>query len=570
MSSRHMIVSELPSGSIDDGSATSSSDIDSAAIEDSCSESPGYYGSLQHHHHNGLPFRSPPASRLPPELVTTLFTYLESKQDQWAFVMTCRTWFNSCVEGIWFRPTVSTPTALILFLRTLRNQRLSVPYGSLVRRLNLTNVASAVDDQALLSTGACTHLERLTLASCGQLTDRSLVAIVSRNPNIQSIDISNLELLSDVTVLAIADTCRQLQGLYVTGCKLLTNASVVALSESCPMLKRIKLNGCTEISDDGVLALVANCPLLVELDLAGCVNVSDSTITRVLQGLSQLREFRLASNSGVTDEAFMELKPPVMLEKLRIIDLTSCVLISDTSVERLVKSAPRLRNVVLAKCVNITDRGIHYLTQLEASLHYLHLGHCSNITDRGINMLVRRCQKIQYIDVACCTQLTNAAVKDLSTLPKLRRIGLVKCQNITDIAIYSLAQRQGQDNTLERVHLSYCGNITLFAIMQLVNACERLTHLSLTGVPPFMRHDLTQFCRDPPPEFTQHQQAVFCVFSGAGVVKLRHHLNSMMAEQRRLIGDQMGHLPPVGAPPVQYMPRQGLDDDDEEPEDAFE
>lgn len=63
-------------------------------------------------------------------------------------------------------------------------------------------------------------------------------------------------------------------------------------------------------------------------------------------------------------------------------------------------------------------------------------------------------------------------------------------------------------------------------IIKLLNSCHRLTHLSLTGVPAFLREDLSHFCRNPPPEFTQHQRDVFCVFSGEGVSELREHLNN--------------------------------------------
>jgi F-box and leucine-rich repeat protein GRR1 len=59
----------------------------------------------------------------------------------------------------------------------------------------------------------------------------------------------------------------------------------------------------------------------------------------------------------------------------------------------------------------------------------------------------------------------------------------------------------------------------------LLNHCPRLTHLSLTGVQAFLREDLTIFCRNAPPEFTQQQREVFCVFSGDGVGRLRDFLN---------------------------------------------
>ena len=82
------------------------------------------------------------------------------------------------------------------------------------------------------------------------------------------------------------------------------------------------------------------------------------------------------------------------------------------------------------------------------------------------------------------------------------------------------------------------------SIVHLLNNCQKLTHLSLTGVQAFLRQDLERFCREAPQgkasvahfpphmtnylstEFTDHQRNVFCVFSGAGVTGLRNHLNS--------------------------------------------
>lgn len=41
----------------------------------------------------------------------------------------------------------------------------------------------------------------------------------------------------------------------------------------------------------------------------------------------------------------------------------------------------------------------------------------------------------------------------------------------------------------------------------------------------FLKPELTAFCREAPPEFTQQQRDVFCVFSGDGVNRLRDYLN---------------------------------------------
>jgi len=110
-----------------------------------------------------------------------------------------------------------------------------------------------------------------------------------------------------------------------------------------------------------------------------------------------------------------------------------------------------------------------------------------------------------------------------ANVPKLKRVGLVKVINITDEAIHALVERA---STLERLHLSYCNNLTVPAITYLLNKLPRLTHLSLTGVSSFRTSELQAFCRPAPKEFNEHQAQAFCVFSGNGISDLRRFLNS--------------------------------------------
>lgn len=132
-----------------------------------------------------------------------------------------------------------------------------------------------------------------------------------------------------------------------------------------------------------------------------------------------------------------------------------------------------------------------------------------------------------------------------SNLPRLKRIGLVRVSsctnrclllcsvlissrsfqvsNLTDQAIFALAER----TTLERIHLSYCENVSVSAVQFLLSRLSRLNHLSLTGVPAFRRADLQHFCRPPPKDFNPHQRSTFCVYSGKGVHELRKHLMAL-------------------------------------------
>ena len=176
---------------------------------------------------------------------------------------------------------------------------------------------------------------------------------------------------------------------------------------------------------------------------------------------------RLAHCSRITDSAFLDIphdpEIPRTFDSLRILDLTDCSELGDKGVEKIISNCPRLRNLILAKCRQITDRAVFAITKLGKNLHYIHLGHCARITDVSVEALAKACNRIRYIDLACCVNLTDSSVTKLAGLPKLKRIGLVKCAGITDRSIYALAM--GEVKNGRRVSgVSVLGKSTSFVL----------------------------------------------------------------------------------------------------------
>lgn len=224
------------------------------------------------------------------------------------------------------------------------------------------------------------------------------------------------------------------------------------------------------------MAFAQNCPNILEIDLHQCKLIEDEPITELFRSSNTLRELRLAYCDLITDNAFLSLPNNRTFDHLRILDLTCCSLLTDAAVDKIITVAPRLRNLVFAKCRNLTDAAVNSISRLGKNLHYLHLGHCGQIRDPAVIRLVSLCNRIRYIDLGCCVHLTDESIMKLANLPKLRRIGLVKCAAITDRSVYALAHagsaqaglfhhRNGNmlpiSSNLERVHLSYCTNLTL-------------------------------------------------------------------------------------------------------------
>ncbi|KAH7141406.1 hypothetical protein B0J13DRAFT_526648 [Dactylonectria estremocensis] len=497
----------------------------------------------------------PPVNRLPNEILISVFSKLSSTSDLYHCMLVSKRWARNTVDLLWHRPACTDWKKHSSICQTLGLAQPFFSYRDFIKRLNLAALADKVNDGSVMPLSVCTRVERLTLTNCRGLTDSGLIALVENSNSLLALDISNDKHITEQSINAIAEHCKRLQGLNISGCENISNEIHQAGMASQPFLgyrdsllttscnPQLKLNECAQLRDDAILAFAEHCPNILEIDLHQCTWIGNGPVTSLLARGNCLRELRLACCDLIDDDAFLSLPPNRVFEHLRILDLTSCTRLTDAAVQKLIDVAPRLRNLVLAKCRNITDAAVHAIAKLGKNLHYVHLGHCGQITDEGVKKLVQSCNRIRYIDLGCCTNLTDESVKRLALLPKLKRIGLVKCSSITDDSVFALAEaayrpRVRRDasgmfvggeyyaSSLERVHLSYCINLTLKSIMKLLNSCPRLTHLSLTGVAAFQRDDFQPFCRTAPPEFTQHQRDVFCVFSGTMVPKFRDFLNT--------------------------------------------
>ncbi|GJE85000.1 RNI-like protein [Phanerochaete sordida] len=491
------------------------------------------------------------AMKLPPEILIHILKHLHSPRDLYHCVLVSRSWCECSVELLWHRPNFTKLSTLGKMMRVLSGDDQTFLYARFIRRLNFSYLGGELTDVFFSRLAQCVRLERLTLLNCSNITDGALARVLPCCPNLVALDLTGVGEASDRAIVALASSTKRLQGINLGGCKKLTDQAIQALAANCPLLRRVKLGGLELITDEAVSALAKSCPLLLEIDLTHCKQITDVSVRDLWMFSTNMREMRLSHCSELTDSAFPappkneiqidgpnpfptsnvalgERMPPLRITRrfdhLRLLDLTACSAITDEAVEGIVSVAPKIRNLVLAKCTHITDHAVECICALGKNLHYLHLGHASNITDRSVRTLARSCTRLRYIDLANCVQLTDMSVFELSSLPKLRRIGLVRVSNLTDQAIYALGEG---NSTLERIHLSYCDQITVLAIHFLLQKLSKLTHLSLTGIPAFRRTELQQFCREPPPEFNSTQRSTFCVYSGKGVTDLRVYLSDL-------------------------------------------
>ncbi|KAG5341945.1 hypothetical protein C0989_006788 [Termitomyces sp. Mn162] len=494
-----------------------------------------------------------PMAQLPAEILIQILKHLHSTRDILNAVRVSRKWCECSVELLWHKPVFPKYETLEKMSRRLVAPNQTFTYASFIRRLNLSTLGIHVKDDVLTTFASCDRLERLTLIDCENITDHALSRVLPCFSNLVAVDLTGVTNASDEAVIGLAHAAKRLQGINLAGCSRVSDEGILAFAENCPMLRRVKLSGLASLTDTSVSAIAKSCPLLLEIDLNHCSLITDASLRDIWIHSTHMREMRVSHCSQLTDAAFpaslrlegllypdsrhtfptnaneaaSELPPLVLtrsMEHLRMLDLTMCSLLTDDAIEGIIHYAPKIRNLVLSKCSLLTDRSIENICKLGRHLHYLHLGHAVKITDSSVRNLARSCTRLRYVDFANCVLLTDMSVFELSALPKLRRIGLVRVNNLTDEAIYALGERH---TSLERIHLSYCDQISVLAIHFLLQKLDKLTHLSLTGVPAFRQPELQKFCRDPPKDFNSTQQSTFCVYSGKGIYQLRTFLSAL-------------------------------------------
>ncbi|PNX93505.1 F-box protein skp2a-like, partial [Trifolium pratense] len=258
----------------------------------------------------------------------------------------------------------------------------------------LMKILSLLDDQMVIIASHVCHgwrdaisfgLSRLSLSWCSKNMNNLVLSLAPKFTKLQTLILrQDKPQLEDNAVEAVANFCRDLQILDLSKSFKLTDSSLYAVALGCRDLTKLNISGCSAFSDNALAYLASLCRKLKILNLCGCVKaVSDTALQAIGHYCNELQSLNLGW----------------------------CEQVSDVGVMSLAYGCPDLRTLDLCGCLLITV------------LHSFHHMICDSATltpmlfaaDDSVIALADRC-------------------------PHLRSLGLYFCKNITDRAMYSLAQ----------------------------------------------------------------------------------------------------------------------------------
>ena len=125
-------------------------------------------------------------------------------------------------------------------------------------------------------------LERLSLATCHNITDETLIKI-AEGPGCRRLVYLDLETsrITNRGLKPLTKALRQLVSLNLWGCHCIMNTALESLA-TLPNLRNLDLSGCLLLSDGGLRSLARGCPKLQQLSLAGCSQLGDGTAEAIV------------------------------------------------------------------------------------------------------------------------------------------------------------------------------------------------------------------------------------------------------------------------------------------------
>ncbi|KAG6031485.1 hypothetical protein E4U41_007561 [Claviceps citrina] len=303
--------------------------------------------------------------------------------------------------------------------------RLIVSAGPFIKNLNLrgcVQVEHYKRTEAIVK--ACRNLKNATLEGCRNFQKSTLHTLLRTNEKLVHLNLTGLSAVSNASCRIVAESCPQLESFNVSWCNKVEARGIKAVIDFCPKLRDLRAGEVRGFDDMATAESIFTTNNLERLVLCGCADLTDDALQVMMQGphpkldiltgrplvaRRKLRHLDLSrcirlSNNGVQAIGYA-------VPELEGLQLSGCKALNDAAVEPILASTPRLTHLELEDLVELTNS---FLSQHLAkapcaeTLEHLSVSYCEGISDVGMLPVLQRCTSLKSID------MDNTRISDLS------------------------------------------------------------------------------------------------------------------------------------------------------------
>lgn len=331
-------------------------------------------------------------------------------------------------------------------------------------------------DSNVLAVLAANHpnLAMVNIDRCERVTDAGIRELAQYSRVLEGLHAANCFDISDISIVPLVSNCRELSELVLCNCSGITGATLKALASSPELshlnlegnrnitdkdiaaflrqenvnISTLELRGCDTLTEAGLLTIVKRCPCLTFLDLQACKVTARVVEALVQKGSELLTTFRLLGCPGLTDHIM----------------------------QKFCEKYPNMEDLRLGNCTDLTDVTLQAVAQNMPGLTDFAVFNNAHYTDRGMLQVVQACVGLSQVEIDACKLLTDATVEAIAEYcPDLTVLSLYRNSNLSDRSIRALAAHSQCLESLNIVTLT----VSEEALMELVIHCPVLREIQL-------------------------------------------------------------------------------------------
>ena len=141
--------------------------------------------------------------------------------------------------------------------------------------------------------------------------------------------------------------------------------------------------------------------------------LSETSIDRLIKSAIHLRSLNLNGCDHVLHYASLK----IILDNcnyLENLNLHNCPILDDVGLELIADQCPFLRSLNIGHCIQITDSGIEALSVTCSRMINLDLAFCIKITDRGMTSIAKNLKNLKHLNITGCENISESTFKHLS------------------------------------------------------------------------------------------------------------------------------------------------------------
>ncbi|XP_055680156.1 F-box/LRR-repeat protein 14 [Lutzomyia longipalpis] len=229
--------------------------------------------------------------------------------------------------------------------------------------------------------------------------------------------------------------------------------------------------------------VITGVPNLESLNLSGCYNITDNNLYQSFcMDMQHLKVLDLSLCKQITDTSLGRIGS--QMKNLEVLELGGCSNITNTGLMLIAWSLKKLKRLNLRSCWHISDQGIGHLagvgpeTEHTLPLEYLGLQDCQRLSDEALKYIAQGLPFLRSINLSFCVSVTDSGLKYLAKMPKLEELNLRACDNISDIGMAYLTEGGSSIFSLD---VSFCDKIGDQALIHISQGLFHLRSLSLNA-----------------------------------------------------------------------------------------